>query len=250
MTSFCTFATIVFSPSGILTFPRTLKSSNLTLGNEFQPHELNWFADDVDPEKQVCPHTQTPLACKSACAKKYVTRFWLTTFFDLRTKPAIRFVTDEMACVAKALLSRTPPLTAQHRPNALCHGRSDTVAGWSQANASKAVADNRLQWRPTRWSTPSGMASVLALQVGPADDRVANVLVAQRLFLESENPDKDIHLYINFPGGLVTVRMAIDDTMQSNWSVHHVCWTGGQYGCVVARGGPWTSAPVCRIRAG
>ena len=58
------------------------------------------------------------------------------------------------------------------------------------------------------------MASVFALQVSPADDLVAKVLVAQLLFLESENPDKDIHLYINSPGGLVTAGMAIDDTMQ------------------------------------
>jgi ATP-dependent Clp protease protease subunit len=49
---------------------------------------------------------------------------------------------------------------------------------------------------------------------GPVDDVVANVLVAQLLFLESENPDKDIHLYINSPGGIVTAGMAIYDTMQ------------------------------------
>ena len=49
---------------------------------------------------------------------------------------------------------------------------------------------------------------------GPVDDLVANVLVAQLLFLESENPDKDVHLYINSPGGLVTAGMAIYDTMQ------------------------------------
>jgi ATP-dependent Clp protease protease subunit len=49
---------------------------------------------------------------------------------------------------------------------------------------------------------------------GPVDDMVANVLVAQMLFLESENPDKDIHLYVNSPGGLVTAGMAIYDTMQ------------------------------------
>ena len=49
---------------------------------------------------------------------------------------------------------------------------------------------------------------------GPVDDIVANVLVAQLLFLESENPDKDVHLYINSPGGIVTAGMAIYDTMQ------------------------------------
>ena len=50
--------------------------------------------------------------------------------------------------------------------------------------------------------------------VGPVDDHVANVIVAQFLFLESENPDKDIHLYINSPGGSVTAGLAIYDTMQ------------------------------------
>jgi ATP-dependent Clp protease protease subunit len=49
---------------------------------------------------------------------------------------------------------------------------------------------------------------------GPIEDLVANVVVAQLLFLESENPDKDIHLYINSPGGLVTSGLAIYDTMQ------------------------------------
>ena len=49
---------------------------------------------------------------------------------------------------------------------------------------------------------------------GPIDDSVANVVVAQMLFLESEDPDKDIHLYINSPGGSVTAGMAINDTMQ------------------------------------
>lgn len=50
--------------------------------------------------------------------------------------------------------------------------------------------------------------------VGPIDDHMANVIVAQLLFLESENPEKDIHLYINSPGGVVTAGMAIYDTMQ------------------------------------
>ncbi|MDH4382551.1 MAG: ATP-dependent Clp endopeptidase proteolytic subunit ClpP [Gammaproteobacteria bacterium] len=50
--------------------------------------------------------------------------------------------------------------------------------------------------------------------VGPVEDYMANVIVAQLLFLESENPDKDINLYINSPGGSVTAGMAIYDTMQ------------------------------------
>jgi len=50
--------------------------------------------------------------------------------------------------------------------------------------------------------------------VGPIDDYVANVVVAQLLFLESENPDKDINLYINSPGGSVSAGLAVYDTMQ------------------------------------
>jgi len=50
--------------------------------------------------------------------------------------------------------------------------------------------------------------------VGPVEDHSANLIVAQLLFLESENPDKDIHFYINSPGGAVTAGMAIYDTMQ------------------------------------
>ncbi len=50
--------------------------------------------------------------------------------------------------------------------------------------------------------------------VGPISDSMANLVVAQLLFLESENPDKDIHLYINSPGGSVSAGMAIYDTMQ------------------------------------
>ena len=50
--------------------------------------------------------------------------------------------------------------------------------------------------------------------VGPIHDGTANLIVAQLLFLESENPDKDIHLYINSPGGSVSAGMAIYDTMQ------------------------------------
>ncbi|KFN48542.1 ATP-dependent Clp endopeptidase proteolytic subunit ClpP [bacterium BD-1] len=50
--------------------------------------------------------------------------------------------------------------------------------------------------------------------VGPIDDYMANVIVAQLLFLEAENPEKDISLYINSPGGVVTSGMAIYDTMQ------------------------------------
>ena len=50
--------------------------------------------------------------------------------------------------------------------------------------------------------------------IGPVEDYMANLIVAQMLFLESENPDKDIHLYINSPGGSVTAGLSIYDTMQ------------------------------------
>ena len=50
--------------------------------------------------------------------------------------------------------------------------------------------------------------------VGPVEDHTANIVVAQLLYLESENPDKDIHLYINSPGGAVSAGLAIYDTMQ------------------------------------
>tara|TARA_B110000503_G_scaffold114175_1_gene171546 strand:+ start:177 stop:761 length:585 start_codon:yes stop_codon:yes gene_type:complete len=50
--------------------------------------------------------------------------------------------------------------------------------------------------------------------VGPVEDYMANLIVAQLLFLESENPDKDIHVYINSPGGSVTAGLSIYDTMQ------------------------------------
>ena len=49
---------------------------------------------------------------------------------------------------------------------------------------------------------------------GPIDDHAANIIIAQLLFLEAEDPDKDIHLYIDSPGGVVTAGMAIYDTMQ------------------------------------
>ncbi|AMJ57465.1 MULTISPECIES: ATP-dependent Clp endopeptidase proteolytic subunit ClpP [Stenotrophomonas] len=54
----------------------------------------------------------------------------------------------------------------------------------------------------------------LIFLVGPIDDHMANVVVAQLLFLESENPEKEISIYINSPGGVVTAGMAIYDTMQ------------------------------------
>ena len=60
--------------------------------------------------------------------------------------------------------------------------------------------------------------------VGPVEDHMANLVVAQLLYLESENPDKDIHLYINSPGGTVTSGLSIYDTMQFvNCDVSTIC---------------------------
>jgi len=60
--------------------------------------------------------------------------------------------------------------------------------------------------------------------VGPVEDHMANLVVAQLLYLESENPDKDIHLYINSPGGAVTAGLSIYDTMQFiNSDVSTIC---------------------------
>ncbi len=60
--------------------------------------------------------------------------------------------------------------------------------------------------------------------VGPVEDQMANLIVAQLLFLESENPDKDIHLYINSPGGVVSAGLSIYDTMQFvNCDVSTIC---------------------------
>jgi ATP-dependent Clp protease protease subunit len=60
--------------------------------------------------------------------------------------------------------------------------------------------------------------------VGPVEDHMANLVVAQLLYLESENADKDIHLYINSPGGVVTAGLSIYDTMQFiNCDVSTIC---------------------------
>ncbi|MFB0971135.1 MAG: ATP-dependent Clp protease proteolytic subunit, partial [Pseudomonadales bacterium] len=60
--------------------------------------------------------------------------------------------------------------------------------------------------------------------VGPIDDQVANLVVAQLLFAESENAEKDVQLYINSPGGSVTAGLAIYDTMQiMNYDVSTMC---------------------------
>ena len=64
----------------------------------------------------------------------------------------------------------------------------------------------------------------LVFIVGPVEDYTANLVVAQLLYLESENPDKDIHLYINSPGGSVTAGLSIYDTMQFvNCDISTIC---------------------------
>ena len=64
----------------------------------------------------------------------------------------------------------------------------------------------------------------LVFIVGPVEDHMANLIVAQLLFLESENPNKDIHLYINSPGGVVSAGLSIYDTMQFiNCDVSTIC---------------------------
>ncbi len=86
--------------------------------------------------------------------------------------------------------------------------------------------------------------------VGQVEDYMANLVVAQLLFLEAENPDKDIHLYINSPGGSVTAGMSIYDTMQfikpdvSTICVGQACSMGAC--CWLAA--PLASATACRIR--
>ena len=79
----------------------------------------------------------------------------------------------------------------------------------------------------------------VVFMVGPVDDYMANLIVAQLLFLESENPDKDIHLYVNSPGGEVNSGLAIYDTMQFiSPDVSTVC-TGqaASMGAVILAGG-------------
>ena len=64
----------------------------------------------------------------------------------------------------------------------------------------------------------------LVFIVGPVEDQMANLIVAQLLYLESENPDKDVQLYINSPGGSVTSGLAVYDTMQFiNCDVSTIC---------------------------
>jgi ATP-dependent Clp protease protease subunit len=79
----------------------------------------------------------------------------------------------------------------------------------------------------------------LVFVVGPVEDHMANLVVAQLLFLESENADKDIHLYINSPGGIVTAGLAIYDTTQFiNCDVSTICvGQAASMGALILAGG-------------
>ena len=85
--------------------------------------------------------------------------------------------------------------------------------------------------------------------VGPVEDQMANLVVAQLMYLESENPEKDIQLYINSPGGSVTAGLSIYDTMQFvNPDVSTIC-TGqaASMGALLLGAVPKVSAMRCRI---
>ncbi len=85
--------------------------------------------------------------------------------------------------------------------------------------------------------------------VGEVNDQTANLVVAQLLFLESENPDKDISLYINSPGGSVSAGMAIYDTMQFvKPDVSTLCMgAGGQHGRFLLQQAQRASVLRCRM---
>ena len=84
---------------------------------------------------------------------------------------------------------------------------------------------------------------------GPIDDNVANVVVAQLLFLESEDPDKDIHLYINSPGGVVTAGLAIYDTIRPDVSTICIGQAASMGSLLLAAGtkGKRYALPLARI---
>ena len=100
-------------------------------------------------------------------------------------------------------------------------------------------------------STRGFSRSALIFIVGPIDDYMANIVVAQLLFLESENPEKDIALYINSPGGVVTAGLAIYDTMQFiKPDVSTICiGQAASMGAVLLAGGaPASASPAARAR--
>ena len=86
--------------------------------------------------------------------------------------------------------------------------------------------------------------------MGPVDDGVASLITAQLLFLEAENPEKDINLYINSPGGVVTAGLAIYDTMQYiRPDVATICiGQAASMGSLLLAPAPPASATPCRTR--
>ena len=91
----------------------------------------------------------------------------------------------------------------------------------------------------------------LVFIVGPVEDQMANLIVAQLLYLESENPDKDIQLYINSPGGSVTSGLSIYDTMQFvNCDVSTICvGQAASMGALLLAGGTKGNDLRCRTHA-
>ena len=86
--------------------------------------------------------------------------------------------------------------------------------------------------------------------VGPVEDQMANLIVAQLLYLESENADKDIHLYINSPGGVVTSGLSVYDTMQFiNCDVSTICCgQAASMGALLLAGGVLFLDPLRLVR--
>jgi ATP-dependent Clp protease protease subunit len=122
----------------------------------------------------------------------------------------------------------------------------------------------RRVWAWCRWSSrPAGrgeraydiysrlLRERVVFLVGPVNDATANLVVAQLLFLESENPDKDIFFYINSPGGSVTAGMAIYDTMQFiKPNVSTLCiGQAASMGAFLLAAGEKGKRSACRIRA-
>ena len=90
----------------------------------------------------------------------------------------------------------------------------DTVPGISNLNLVPMVVEQSARGERAYDIYSRLLKDRIVFLVGPVEDQVANLVVAQFLYLESENPDKDINLYINSPGGSVTAGLSIYDTMQ------------------------------------
>ena len=91
---------------------------------------------------------------------------------------------------------------------------SSMLGGYTEANLVPMVVEQSARGERAYDIYSRLLKERVIFVVGPIEDHMANLIVAQLLFLESENPDKDISLYINSPGGSVTAGLAIYDTMQ------------------------------------